>query len=119
MIYNTIYKDNKAPYFLTTMLIFGIAAGLFNGVLNNYFHEVLHVSKLERGVVELPREVPGLLLIVLISLLYRICEIRILRLAFLISMAGMVGIIYMGDIRITAAFMIVLWSTGEHMMMPE
>ena len=118
MIYNTIYKDNKAPYFLATMLIFGIAAGLFNGVLNNYLHEVLHVSKLERGVVEMPREVPGLLLIVLISLLYRICEIRILRLAFLVSMVGMVGIIYVGDIRITAVLMIVLWSTGEHMMMP-
>lgn len=113
-----LYQDSKAPYFLATMLIFGIAAGLFNGVLNNYLYEVLHISKVERGIVEIPRELPGLILIVLISLLYKFCEIRILRLALIVSMAGIIGIIFLGDIRITAFLMIVLWSTGEHMMMP-
>ncbi len=103
---------------MSLILLFGVAAGVVLGVLNNYLHEVLSISKVERGAVELFRELPGLLLVILISLLYRICEVRILRLAFLVSILGVVGLSLMGHIRWFAVLMIVLWSTGEHIFMP-
>ena len=74
-----IFTDNKrALYFLAIMVVFGIANGLFMGTLNNYLHEVLSIGKVERGWIEFPRELPGLLLIVLLSLFYRLCETNIL-----------------------------------------
>lgn len=114
----SLFTDTKAPYFLAATLIFGISIGIFNGVLNNYLFEILNIGKAERGIIEFPREFPGLMLIIIVALLYRICEIQILRLSFLISLAGIIGIVFLGEYRITAISMIVLWSTGEHIMMP-
>jgi len=115
---SALYADEKASHFLGLMLIFGISTGLFTGVLNNYLHEILHISKVERGMIELPRELPGLLLIFIIAMLYRFSEVRILRIAVLISLAGIAGMTLYGTSRLMAIGMIVLWSTGEHMMMP-
>jgi predicted MFS family arabinose efflux permease len=114
----SLYADSQSRYFLATVLAFGVAAGLFAGVLNNYLHEILHITRVERGLVEFPRELPGLLLIFIIALLYRFSEVSIMRLALLASLAGMIGIVFVGKTRVPAIAMIVLWSTGEHMLMP-
>jgi predicted MFS family arabinose efflux permease len=115
---SAIYRDPRAHWFLATMLLWGVAAGLFGGVLNNYLHEVLAIGKLERGLVEFPRELPGLLLMGLIALLYRLSEVRILRFALMLGLSGMIGIYFVGDKVVPAIGMIVLYSTCEHLMMP-
>jgi predicted MFS family arabinose efflux permease len=100
------------------MLIFGISLGLYSGVLNNYLHEVLSINRIERGIVEFPRELPGLLLFVIIGFLSRFSELKVMYFAFIVSLFGMLGMGTLGDSRITAIVAIVLFSTGEHMMMP-
>ena len=57
-----LYSDSRAFGFLVSMFIFGAVLGVYGAVLNNYLHEILNISRLERGIVELPRELPGLLL---------------------------------------------------------
>ncbi len=113
-----IFTDQAARSFLIIILVFGVSTGLFMGVLNNFLHEVLHISRLERGIIELPREAPGLLLVLVVALLYKLCEIRILRLTFLLAITGIVGLAVFGEIRSVAIVMIVLWSAGEHLLMP-
>ena len=112
------FNDPKASYFLFAILIFGVSSGVFMGVLNNYLHEVLNISKVERGLVEFPRELPGLLLILIIAALHNFSETRILRLAFFVALLGVAGIVLGGASRTIAIFMIVLWSAGEHIIMP-
>ena len=68
-----------------------------------------------RGI---PPELPGLLLFLMLALLYRIPENRIVRLAFFISLLGMAGMAVVVHARWLAVTFIVLWSTGEHLMMP-
>ncbi len=114
----TLYQDEHAQSFLLCMLVFGISVGLYTGVLNNYLYEVLSISRVERGIVEFPRELPGLLLFVIIAFLARFSELKVMYFAFLISCIGMVGLSIFGDMRITAITALVLFSTGEHMMMP-
>jgi predicted MFS family arabinose efflux permease len=113
-----LYDNPHANSFLLCMVIFGVSLGLYMGVLNNYLHEVLGISRLERGVVEFPRELPGLLLFIIIAFLSRFSELKVMRFAFIVSMIGMIGMASLGDMRITAIVAIVLFSTGEHMMMP-
>ncbi len=113
-----LYNNPVAKAFLIVILIFGVSTGIFLGVLNNYLHEILHITKMERGIIELPREFPGLLLVVFVTLLYKLCETRILRLSILIAIVGIVGLSFWGETRWIAIVMIVLWSTGEHLIMP-
>ncbi len=113
-----LFDDPRAPYFLATMLVFGVAMGMFGGVMNNYLHDVLHIGKMERGMVEFPRELPGLLVVGLIALLHRVPDMRILRLALFSGAMGMVGLSVAGEGRVAAITMIVMWSLGEHLIMP-
>ena len=112
------YRDPGMKVFLLCMFIFGIATGLYTGVLNNYLHEILAITRLERGIVELPRELPGLLLFALIAVLHRFSEIKLMKVAFLLSLAGLLGLGLFGSGRALAILLVVLWSWGEHIMMP-
>ncbi len=100
------------------MLLFGIVSGLYNGVFNNYIHDILSINKLERGWLELPRELPGLLIFLLLAVLYRFSEMRLIRAAFLLAAAGIGGLFFFGQSRFIAIILIVVYSTGEHLMMP-
>lgn len=113
-----LYNDDHALSFLLCMLIFGISVGLYTGGLNNYLYEILSITRLERGIVEFPRELPGLLLFVIIAFLARFSELKVMYFAFIVSLVGMLGLVAFGDMRISGIVAIVLFSTGEHMMMP-
>jgi predicted MFS family arabinose efflux permease len=114
----SLYNDPRAGMFLALMLMFGIAAGLFGGVMNNYLSGILNIGEKGRGFLELPRELPGLLLVLIIGLLAALCETRILRIALLASIAGMAGMALFGTYMSMAILMIMMWSLGEHIMMP-
>jgi predicted MFS family arabinose efflux permease len=116
--FKPLLENPETRTFLSGMLIFGIAAGLTNGVLNNFLYDVLRITRVERGIVEFPRELPGLLLFALVALLYRLSELRIMYVALLVSMVGLAGLVFAGTHRVPAIALIVLWSTGEHLLMP-
>ena len=114
-----LYDENEhALSFLLCMLIFGISVGLYFAVLNNYLHEVLLITRIERGIIEFPRELPGLLLLFIMMLFHRFSELKVMYFAMIIALLGMIGLAFWGDMRITAIVALVLFSTGEHMMMP-
>ena len=113
-----IYNSGKIKNFLICMILFGIVTGLYNGVFNNYLHDVISVNELERGWIELPREMPGLLLFALLAVLHRFSEIKLIRISFLIAAVGVGGLFLVGDIRAFAFIFLVIYSTGEHLMMP-
>jgi len=114
----SLYSDPRAFGFLVSMFIFGIVLGTYGAVLNNYLHEILNITRLERGIVELPRELPGLLLFLIIAALYRFSEMKILYFSMLVSLAGLIGLGLAGATRTPAIIFIVIFSTGEHMIMP-
>ena len=113
-----VFQSPHIKSFLFSMFIFGVSVGLYGGALNNFLAEVLHVDRFERGFVEFLRELPGLLLFLMLAVLYRFTENRIVRLAFFISLLGMAGLAVAVHARWLAVTLIVLWSVGEHLMMP-
>ncbi len=112
------YDDPTIGKFLGLMLLFGVAGGVYGGILNNYLYEILAIDRVGRGIVEFPRELPGLLLFVLVGLMHHFTEKRMLRTAFIISAGGMAMLFFWGAALIPSIFFIVLWSTGEHLLMP-
>lgn len=100
------------------MLVFGIAAGIFGAVLNNYLYEILAIDRVGRGVVEFPRELPGLLLFVLVGLMHAFTEKRMLRTAFIAGAGGLLLLFFWGTAMVPSIAFIVLWSTGEHLLQP-
>ena len=114
------FQSGRVPgyaLFLVSMMLLGLASGMFRGVQDNYL-AYLGIGKAGRGVVEFFRELPGLLLFLLLAPFYRMAERRIIRVAFLISGLGIVGFLLVGGQVVPAVACLVLWSTGEHLIMP-
>ena len=74
------------------MMHFGVAAGVFSAVLNNYLYEILAIDRVGRGVVESPHEPPGLM--------HAFTEKRMLRTAFIVSAGGLLMLFFWGTARI-------------------
>ncbi len=105
-------------YFLAAMLLFGAASGLLRGIQDNYLAEVLNIEPFLRGVVEFFRELPGLLLLLILALFYRTPENRILKYALMIALVGIFGLMTAGTNRLVFVIFLTLWSAGEHILMP-
>ena len=116
--YSDIFKPGSgAVNFFVSLLVWGVAAGCFTAILNNYLSEIRQIDEYERGVLEFFREMPGLLLVFIIAVLHRQTDWAVLRLGTLIAMAGVAGLMVSADKWLITG-LIMLWSTGEHMFMP-
>ncbi|MCL2411769.1 MAG: MFS transporter [Treponema sp.] len=121
---DNIYRhDMKIGRFLSVLVLFGIAIGLKHGVQNNYLSDILHVDPNQRGIIDAFRELPGLLLIFILALMYRFADSKIFKVGIGLMAAGMIGILLttsaeMFMTTILVVIFLVLFSTGEHIIMP-
>ena len=121
---DVIYRpDAKVGRFLSVLVIFGIAIGLKHGIQNNYLAEIINIDELERGIVDAFRELPGLLLIFILALMYRFADSRVFKIGIALMSGGLVGLLLTAsaEMFMTKVFVVifmVLFSTGEHIIMP-
>lgn len=113
------FKPNSgAGAFFFSILLWGIGIGSFAAALNNYLSDIYHMNSMERGWLEFFRELPGLALVLLLALLHKISDWKVIRIGTMISMAGAaLLLIPANQIAVTAFIMI--WSMGEHLVMPS
>ena len=86
----TFRPESRYQAFLGSLAIFGLAYGLYKGVLDNYLAEIVEMSEMGRGISEFFRELPGLALVFLLAALYMMSAERIYKIGALIMLAGMV-----------------------------
>ncbi|MCL2759291.1 MAG: MFS transporter [Treponema sp.] len=115
--------DVKVGRFLSVLVIFGIAIGMKHGVQNNYLSEIVNIDEFERGIVDAFRELPGLLLIFILALMYRFADSRVFKIGIALMAGGMVGLLLTSTselflTKIIVVVFMVLFSTGEHIIMP-
>lgn len=65
-----------------------IALGLSSGIFANYFKEVYAVTALQRGFIEIPRELPGVLAVFIVASLSFLGDIRLSIIAQFLSIIG-------------------------------
>ncbi|MGI6467236.1 MAG: MFS transporter [Sphaerochaetaceae bacterium] len=116
---NSIYKDsNRIKHFLSSLILFGLAYGLLKGVQDNYLAEMVKINEFERGIVEFFRELPGLLLIFILAIMYRFSESKVYKLGLAIALVGSLGLFLFGTGKFIVVFFMVIFSLGEHITMP-
>ncbi len=116
---HSIWKDGtQVRRFLATILCSGLAYGFYRGIQDNYLAEIVGISEFGRGVVEFFREMPGLLLIFILAAMYRFSENKVFKIGTAIMLAGIAGLLIGGSNMIVVVIFMVLFSTGEHIVMP-
>ncbi len=56
--------------FLAATFIFGFSQSIVDSTFNNFLSETFFINNLQRGLLELPRELPGLLTIIVSAISY-------------------------------------------------
>jgi MFS family permease len=106
------------PRFLAVLVLSGVSYGLYKGVLDNYLAEIVKFTPFERGMVEFFRELPGFLVVFVLAWMYRLSETRIFKIGLAIMVCGVAGMLAAGAGKIPVIAFIVLFSFGEHIILP-
>lgn len=104
--------------FLIISVLLGIVAAVENTSLANRLYEELNFTVMQRSMLETPRELPGLLTVVIIGMLNSLGDIKIAAIANII---GGIGLFFFGlvpnQFSLVLIFL-VIFSTGQHLYVP-
>ncbi len=112
------HAERDFNLFLAAGLFAGIGAGINTSIFNNYLSDVFKLSEDVRGFLEVPREMPGFFIMVILAALNFIGDVRIAMIGMAAAGLGMLGL---GMLSPTFAIMIIwmmMYSLGTHMVMP-
>ena len=113
-------RSKKVTVRLFTLVVIcvGLADGLGAKIFSNYYNEVFHITAVQRGFLEIPRESPGILCMLLVAALSSLGNIWMGMIAQLLSM---IGLVVMGCMSPTYGVMLCflfVQSLGSHFFMP-
>ena len=109
--------ESKFRAFFVSIITFGLAYGLYKGVIDNYLAEVVGMTGLDKGVSEFFRELPGLLLIFILAVLYMFSAERIYKFGALFMLTGMAAQAIVPASRVLVILCIFVYSLGDHMQL--
>jgi MFS family permease len=107
-------ETSKFKAFLLSVLVTGLAYGLYKGMLDNYLAEVVGMGEMGRGVTEFFRELPGVLLVFILAAFFMLSAESLYKIGAVIMLVGMGmhAALPPGKVLITLA--ICMYSLGEH-----
>ncbi|ONI44888.1 MFS transporter [Candidatus Epulonipiscium fishelsonii] len=114
-----MFKSVKPIYLYCVILaLSAIALGFSDSIFSNYYKDAYQITAYQRGLVEFPRELPGVLCIVLISSLSFLGDIRMAIVAHILSAAGVLLLgLFTPEFNVMLIFLFVN-SLGMHMFFP-
>lgn len=118
MKFKDIFKDGAGykPLFLS-LLLSAIGFGLYKGVLDNYMAEVVRMNELHRGITEFFRELPGLILILILAICYRSSAEKLYKYGMLLMTVGMMIQAVIAPVKALVILSIFIYSIGEHIQL--
>lgn len=116
--FRDFHMERNFNLFLFAGLFAGVGAGINTSIFNNYLNDVFKLSENVRGFLEVPRETPGLLIMIILAALSVLGDVRIAMFGMAAAGLGMLGL---GMLSPSFALMIIwmmMYSLGTHMIMP-
>ncbi len=105
-------------YFFAAVFIYGFSFAIVNTILNNFLNDSFNLSGFQRGMLELPRELPGFLVIFVSALFFFLCTRRLAALSHILAAAG---IFLIGHFSTGYGVMLIwlfIMSLGQHIFLP-
>lgn len=115
---DTIFKQgSRYRALFLSLLLSAVGFGLYKGVIDNYMAEVVQMNELDRGITEFFRELPGLLLVLILAIFYRSSAERMYKIGMIVMVAGMLLQAFISPVKALVILAIFLYSTGEHIQL--
>jgi MFS family permease len=111
-------NDRNFNLLLATGFFAGISTGITSTTFNNFLNDVYHLSEASRGVVELPRELPGALLVLIFAAFSFMSDVRLASLGMAFASLGMFGLGLLSPGFAPMLIWMVVLNLGTHIGMP-
>ena len=113
-------RIRKTMVFVLLALFLGqFGSGVYDLVFSNFLRDAQHLDVEMRGLIEFPRELPGILSLFVVSLLFMFNEVRVAGVACLLMFGGMYALAFCG--AGTSLWTLSAWiltvSLGQHILM--
>jgi predicted MFS family arabinose efflux permease len=105
-------------YFFAAVFICTFSFAIVNAVFNNFLNDAFSLNGFRRGILELPRELPGFSVIFVSALFFFLCS---RRLAALSNLLGAAGVFLLGHYSTSYGMMLgwlFIMSLGQHIFIP-
>lgn len=109
-------KGMKIYFAVVAFTALGLA--LSNDVMSNFFKEAYNVSAYQRGLIEFPRELPGMILIFVVAGLSFLSDIRISVIAQILSIIGLLALGILTPSFSVMLIFVFINSMGMHLFFP-
>ncbi len=100
--------------FLLSVLITGFSYGIYKGMLDNFLAEVVMLGEFDRGIAEFFREIPGILLVLILAAFYMFSAESLYKMGAVIMLVGMGMHAVLPPTRVMMILAIFVYSIGEH-----
>ena len=95
-----------------------LGLGLSNDILSNYFKDAYNVTAYQRGLIELPRELPGILCMFVVAGLSFLSDIRLAMIAQILSIIGITALGLLTPVFAVMLVFVFINSLGAHLFFP-
>ena len=103
--------------FFLSILISGLAYGLYKGMLDNFLVEVVQMGEMDRGVTEFFRELPGIALVFILAAFYMLSAESLYKIGALVMLVGMGMHALLPATKVLTTLAICIYSLGEHVQL--
>ncbi|MGB3367445.1 MAG: MFS transporter, partial [Acidaminobacteraceae bacterium] len=104
--------------YIIIISITAVSLGFSHSIISNYLKDVYDVTAFQRGIIEFPRELPGILTILVLGALSFLHDIRV---AIVAQILGFIGVMALGLLTPSFSIMLVFLfinSMGMHLFKP-
>jgi predicted MFS family arabinose efflux permease len=104
--------------FAGASLMMGIAYSIYDATFNNFINARFQLTGFQRSFLELPRELPGFLVVFVSALLWFLCSRRLGAFALVLGVAGAILIGFCSPTYAIMTIFLFVYSMGQHLIMP-
>ena len=110
--------QGDARLFLAAIMAFGFGGAMLDALFNNYLAARFQIDGLHRTLLEIPRELPGLLVVFVSALFIFLPSRRLAAGAGWLSALGLLGLAFASPTFWIMTPWLFFYSMGQHMLMP-
>lgn len=114
---NVFRAESKYKLLFLSILTVGLGYGIYKGIIDNYLADIVVMGEFERGVAEFFRELPGLLLVLILAIFYMCSAERLYQIGAVIMLVGMGLLSIVSPTKVLVTLGICIYSLGEHIQL--
>lgn len=110
--------SRELKLFIAASFAFGMASSIVESTFNNFLDDRFDLGGFQRSFLEIPRELPGFLVVFISASLWFLCSRRQSALAMLLCAVGAVLIGFASPVYMVMVIWLFFFSVGQHLFLP-